>query len=389
MKIPSKYIVRNLLTRRLTMSLTITGIALVVFVFTAVLMMANGIRATLVATGSDENAIVLRKSALAEISSIIGRDEANTIRTLPLVARSPEGKPLVSAEVVVVINLRYNDESGFGNVTVRGVAPEGIRLRPNVSITGGRMFQWGTREVVVGSSITKRFQGAQIGSRIKFGGDSWTIVGIMNSDGSGFDSELWGDVDQLAQAFNRPVFSTILIRLERASDYKAFQNAFNTDIRLQYLEVKPEKQFYDEQSEAMATFIRILGIFVTVIFSTGAMIGAMITMYAAVSNRTVEIGTLRALGFRRRNILIAFLIEALFLSLIGGGVGVLLASVLQFFQISMINFASFSELAFKFSLSPDILLTSFIFSILMGIFGGFLPAVRAARLNIVNALRSA
>jgi putative ABC transport system permease protein len=389
MKIPSKYIVRNLMTRRLTMSLTVAGIALVVFVFTAVLMMANGIRATLVATGSDENVIVLRKSAQAEISSIIGRDEANVIRTLPMVARSSDGKPIVSTEVVVVINLKYNNDSGFGNVTVRGVTPEGIRLRPNVTISAGRMFQWGTREIVVGSSITKRFQNAQIGSLIKFGGDSWTIVGIINSDGSGFDSELWGDVDQLGQAFNRPVFSTILIKLEHASDFKAFQDAFNGDMRLQYFEVKREKQFYDEQSEAMATFIRILGIFVTVIFGFGAMIGAMITMYAAVSNRTVEIGTLRALGFRRRNILIAFLFEALFLALFGGGVGIVLASVLQFFQVSMINFASFSELAFKFSLSPGILLASVIFSLSMGVVGGFLPAVRAARMNIVNALRSA
>ncbi|HUN65582.1 MAG TPA: ABC transporter permease [Bacteroidota bacterium] len=389
MKIPAKYIVRNLLTRRLTMSLTVAGIALVVFVFTAVLMMANGIRSTLVATGAEDNVIVLRKSAQAEISSIIGRDEANVIRTLPGIAHTQEGKPLVSAEVVVVINLRYNDESGFGNVTVRGVNPEGIRLRPGVRISEGRMFQWGTREIVVGSSITRRFKDSQIGSQIKFGGDTWTIVGVMSSDGSGFDSELWGDNDQLGEAFNRPVFSTVLLKLERASDFPAFKAAFTNDNRLQYFEVKPERQFYDEQSEAMATFVRILGIFVTVIFSAGAMIGAMITMYAAVANRTIEIGTLRALGFRRKNILTAFLLESLFLSLIGGGVGILLASVLQFYQISMINFSSFAELAFKFSLSADILVRSLVFSLIMGVIGGFLPAVRASRMNIVNALRSA
>ena len=191
MKIPGKYIVRNLLTRRLTTALTVIGVSLVVFVFTAVLMMADGIRKTLIATGSDENVIVLRKSALAEISSIIDREQANIIRTLPHIARSTNGKPLVSGEIVVVINLSYADKEGFGNVTVRGISPEGIQLRPQVRLVSGRMFQWGSREIIVGSSIQKRFKDATIGSKVKFGGDEWSIVGMMSSDGSGFDSELW------------------------------------------------------------------------------------------------------------------------------------------------------------------------------------------------------
>jgi putative ABC transport system permease protein len=388
LKIPTKYIARNLLTRRLTTLMTVIGVSLVVFVFTAVLMMADGIRKTLIATGSDDNVIVLRKSALAEISSIIDRDQANIIRTLPHIARSSNGKPLVSGEIVVVINLAYADKIGFGNVTVRGISAEGIQLRPQVRLVAGRMFQWGSREIVVGSSIQKRFKDVSIGSKIKFGGDEWSIVGILSSDGSGFDSEIWGDVDQLGEAFNRPVFSTIIAKLDDVGSFQEFQNAFTTDIRLQYLEVKREKKFYDEQSEDMVMFIRILGIFVTLIFSTGAMIGAMITMYAAVSNRTVEIGTLRALGFRRRNILWAFFMESILLAIVGGGVGLLLASGLQFLQISMMNFTSFAELAFRFALSPAIILTSLVFSLLMGVIGGFLPAVRASRMNIVNALRS-
>ncbi len=389
MKIPLKYTVRNLLTRRLTTALTLAGIALVVFVFTAVLMMAEGVRRTLVATGSEQNVMVLRKSATAEITSIIDRDDLNIIRALPHIATSREGKPLVSGEGVVVINLRYKKENGFGNITVRGVTPEGIELRPQVTLSEGRMFRWGAREVVVGESISHRFEGTAIGQEIKFGGDEWTIVGVLHSDGSGFDSEIWGDIDQLSQAFNRlSAVSIVLLRLDTPDAFEAFTQAFAKDARLQYFEAKKERQFYSEQSEDLSFFIQILGTVVTIIFSAGATIGAMITMYAAVSNRTVEIGTLRALGFRRRNILTTFFIESIVLALIGGIAGLVLASVLQFFSISMINFGSFSELAFRFRISPVIAGYSIMFAVIMGIVGGFLPAVRASRLKIVNALRA-
>jgi putative ABC transport system permease protein len=273
---------------------------------------------------------------------------------------------------------------------VRGITEEGIQLRPAVKLTSGRLFQWGTREVVIGSSIRSRFRGTDIGDKIKFGGDLWTIVGWFDAGGSGFDSEIWGDEVQLAQAFGYTgAFSSILFRTDNAAAFNQFKSAFDRDLRLQTLDVKREKIFYAEQSEDMAMFIRILGIAVTIIFSLGAMIGAMITMYAAVSNRTVEIGTLRALGFRRTNILTAFLIESLMITIIGGATGIVLASLLQFYKISMINFASFSEIAFNFALSPSIILSSVVFAILMGLIGGFLPSVRASRLNIVNALRSA
>ena len=390
MKIPIKYTLRNLWTRRLTTALTITGIALVVFVFTAVLMMAYGIQKTLVDTGSDNNIVVLRKAATSEISSIIMRDQANVIRTLPNIAKSADGKPLLSEEIAVVINLTFNTKAGgFGNITVRGITPDGVQLRQQVKLIKGRMFHWGSREIVVGSSIRKRFLNTNIGEQIKFGGDKWTVVGWFDAGGSGFDSEIWGDVDQLGQSFGYTgAFSSILIRLERPDAFEEFLTGFNKDLRLQVLEIKREKKFYADQSEDMAAFIKILGIAVTIIFSAGAMIGAMITMYAAVSNRTVEIGTLRALGFRRRSVLAAFLIESLALALIGGFIGLFLASFLQFFQISMINFGSFAELAFSFSLSPSIVINALVFSLAMGIIGGFLPSVRASRLNIVNALRS-
>jgi putative ABC transport system permease protein len=277
---------------------------------------------------------------------------------------------------------------GMSNVTVRGVEPAAFELRPQVRLIDGRVFRSGAREIIVGKSIAQRFVGASIGDRIKFGGDFWSVVGVFDSDGSGFDSEIWGDSNQIIDAFKRPSYSTLTLRLRDPRAFGEFAAAFETDNRLLHFGPKGEKQFFEEQSEMMATFIRVLGLFITAIFSTGSIIGAMITMYGSVANRTTEIGTLRALGFLRRSILVAFLAESFLISLSGGALGLLLASLLQFFTISTLNFNSFSELAFSFALSPSIVATSLGFSLLMGLIGGFLPAVRAARLNIIQALRA-
>jgi putative ABC transport system permease protein len=388
MQIPLKYILRSSVSRRLTTVITILGVALVVFVFSAVLMMANGVQKTLRSTGSDDNLIVVRKAALSEIMSIIDREAAGIMVNLPQVMRFPDGTPMSSKEVVVIINLNKLGSAGISNVTVRGVEEAAFQLRPQVRIVEGRTFRWGSREVIAGAGITHRFAGAQIGEKVKFGGDFWTVVGIFDSEGSGFDSELWGDLDQIADAFKRSSLSTVTLRLKNPDDFSEVVSAFESDNRLQYFVPKREKRFFEEQSEMMAKFIRILGIFITVIFSTGATIGAMITMYGAVANRTVEIGTLRALGFFRRSILLAFLIESLVLSLGGGLLGLGIASLLQFFTISTLNFGSFSELAFSFAISPEIVAISLGFSLLMGLIGGFLPAIGAARQNIVQALRA-
>jgi putative ABC transport system permease protein len=388
MKIPFKYTLRNFKSRKLTTAITVAGIAMVVFIFAAVLMMAYGIQKTLVATGSPENVIIARKSANGEISSIVVRDDYSTILTLPHIAQSADGKQLVSGETVVVISLGKRT-GGLSNVTVRGVAQQAFAIRPKVHIVEGRMFRPGAREVIAGSSISKNFFGTEIGNTVKFGGDAWTIVGFFEAGGSGFDSELWGDNEQLQDAFGRRGgYSTVTLKLDNPDAFSAFKAAFDNEPRLQQFEPKTEQRFFQEQSEDMTTFIRVLGIFITIVFSFGATIGAMITMYAAVANRVVEVGTLRALGFRRRSVLSAFLIESIAISFLGGLIGLFLASFLQFFSLSMLNFSSFAELQFSFALSPSIVGWSLGFSLFMGFAGGFLPAARAARLKIVDALRS-
>jgi len=389
MSIPFAYTWRSLWARRLTTALTLGGIALVAFVFASVLMLARGLEETLIETGSEDNAVVLRKSANSELVSQIERDAANIIKTSPEVAVLPDGKRFASTETYVIINLSKKGSNDMANISVRGISPEALQLRPQVRLLKGRWFQFGSQEIVLGKNIAQRFQNCDIGQEIRFGDASWKIVGYMDGQGTAFDSEIWGDVEQMMPAFGRPIFSSMIFRLVSPEAFDAAKLRIEQDPRTSFAEVKRERDFYREQSKMMANFIRILGLVVTVIFSIGAMIGAMITMYAAVANRTVEIGTLRALGFNRVSVLSAFLIESILLSLIGGAIGIGIASLMSFVKISTTNFGTFSELAFGFTLAPTIVATTLIFALLMGILGGFLPAVRASRLDILTALRSA
>ena len=387
MAVPFKYTLRSLITRKLTTLITVAGISLVVFVFAAVLMMAYGVEKTLVSTGSKENVMVMRKSSQGEICSIVDGETQNTVRTLQHIAKTNDGRQIISGEPVVIINLEIKN-GGMSNITVRGVSQLVNVLRPQLKITEGRMFNPSLRELIVGKSVSNKFAGADIGSKIKFAGDNWTVVGLFEANGSGFESEVWGDATQLQSAFNRGnSVSTMTIKLDNPNNFEKFQREFNADRRLQQFEVMTEQRFFEMQSEFLATFIRILGTFITIIFSFGAIIGATITMYAAVANRTVEIGTMRSLGFKRRSILFAFLSESLLITLIGAAVGLFFASFLQLFTISTLNFNSFSDLSFAFALNPSIIFSCLIFAIVMGMLGGFLPAVRASRLNIVNSLR--
>ena len=389
MKVPFKYSLHNFGSRKLTTAITILGIALVVFVFSAVLMMAYGINKTLAVTGSDDNVVIVRKGSNGEISSIIDGETQNIVRALPHIKKTDDGRQIATASPVVVINLKKPD-GGMSNVMVRGVEQIIPQLHPELKIVQGKMFNPSLRELIVGESISSKFADADIGNTIKIAGDFWKIVGKFTTDGGGFDSEIWGDSRQLLDAFGRGnTVSTMTLMLDDPDNFDSFKTAFDADIRLKQFEPKIETAYFAEQSEFMASFIRILGIFVTVIFSIGATVGAMITMYAAVANRTREIGTLRALGFNRRSILTVFLTESVIIALLGGAIGLFLSSFLQFFTISTLNFDSFAELAFSFALSPSIIISSLIFALLMGILGGFLPSVRASRLNIVNALRTA
>ena len=388
MRIPFSYVFRNLWTRKLTTLLTAGGMGLVVFVFAAVLMLDAGLRKTLVSTGSPENAILLRQSAQTEIQSSITRDQASLVQTLPGVARDQGGEPMVSREILVLAQIPAKGGGRPANVVIRGLPALGLAMRPQVRLSSGRMFRPGTSEIVVGKGVFEGFDGVDIGQSLRFAQREWTVVGVLDAGGSAYDSEVWGDVEQMMQAYRRTTFSSAIARLESPAEFDAFAARVAGQQRLT-LDVKREPLFYAEQSRQLSNFISILGMILSAIFSIGAMIGAMITMYAAVSNRTGEIGTLRALGFRRSSILAAFLLESVLLALVGGIAGLALASGLQAFTITTMNWQSFSQLAFGFHLTPGIVMGTLGFSVLMGLVGGFLPSVRAARLEIVDSLRAA
>ncbi|MFZ2999483.1 MAG: ABC transporter permease [Undibacterium umbellatum] len=385
--IPFSYIARNLWVRRVTTLLTAGGMALVVFVFATVLMMSEGIRATLVATGQPDNVLVLRKGAGAEINSGISREQAAIVESLPGIATNGKGERLVSKEPVVLNNLPKRSNGKPSNVTVRGTSALGLELRPQVKLVQGRMFRPGTSEIITGKSIASGFRGTDLGETLHFAQRDWVVVGVFDSGKTGFDSEIWGDAEQMMAAFRRNAYSTMVFRLADKSAFEKTKTAIDTDQRLQ-IEAKPEIQFYAEQSEALATFIRILGLSLSIIFSIGAIVGAMITMFAAVAQRVGEIGTLRALGFRRSAVLIAFLFESLLLSLVGGCIGLFAASWMQAVDISTTNFQTFSELAFQFKLTPEIAVQTIVFSLFMGFVGGFIPSWQAARMKIVDCLRA-
>ncbi len=387
MTIPFTYILRNLLTRKLTTVLTAGGMALVVYVFATVLMLAAGLEKTLVETGQADNVVVIRRGSQSEVQSGIDRHQAGIVETLPDIATGQDGLRLVSKEPVVLINLPKRDSGKPSNVVIRGVTATGLALRPQVRLVLGRMFRPGTSEIVAGRAIAQGFQGAGIGETMRFASRDWTVVGMFDAGRTGFDSEIWGDAEQMLQAFRRLAFSSLIFRLADAERFDAVKKDIESDPRLT-LEAKRETRFYAEQSEALSKFISYLGTTISAIFSIGAIIGAMITMYASVASRTSEIGTLRALGFSRAAILVAFLVEALLLGFIGGLIGLAAASFMQLLSISTMNFQTFAELAFTFTLTPGIVAASLSFSLLMGFVGGFLPAARAARMKIVDALRA-
>jgi putative ABC transport system permease protein len=384
--IPIQYSLRNLWVRKTTTLLTALGMALVVYVFAAVLMLEAGLRNTLVNTGEADNMVVTRQGTATEVQSSIDPLQASIVASLPEVASRIE--PLASYETVVLINLDKRETGRPSNLVIRGLNEAGRELRRQVSLVSGRAPRPGTDEVMAGLAASRQFVGLELGGSVRFAGRDWPVVGVFDGGGSGFDSELWADADVLRQSFRRASYSSVIVRLLDPAKAQAFADRVREDPRLP-LQAKSEREFYAEQSETLSRFIKILGLTLTVIFSIGAVIGATITMQSAVATRVAEIGTLRALGFARQAILLAFLAEAIALSLVGGAIGLGLASLMQAIEFSTTNFQSFSELSFGFLLTPSIVIQALIFSIFMGTLGGMLPAIRASRIAIVEALRAA
>jgi len=385
--IPASYTFRNILQHKITSALTILGISLVVFVFAGSLMLSQGLKATLVSTGTDGNVIAIRQASQTEVQSIINYDQAQILSASPEIARNESGEPLLTGEVYVLINLRSRSNNEEAHVVVRGVKPNSMTLRPMIKMVEGRMWNDPGSEIIAGSEAAKRFIGCGVGEQVRFGARQWTVVGIFDAGGTGFDSEIWCEYNQAADAFRRPIYSSLTFKLADSSKFAAFKERIEDDRRLP-LEIKREKDYYEAQARNTTAFITIAGSVISVVFSLGAIIGAMITMYAAVAGRIKEIGTLRALGFSRFSILMTFLFESMIIALSGGALGILGAYFLGFFKISTTNWNTFSEIAFNFDMSWTIAVAALVFSLLMGLTGGFLPAVRAARLKVIDALRA-
>lgn len=379
------YNLRHVFARRTTNFLTITGIALVVFIFVGVLMLAHGVRHTLVNTGSPENVLVLRKGAISEVGSGLYREQTTVLRTLPEIAQQGD-HPLFSPELVVLINMEKKGTGTAGNVTLRGGSADSFRVRPRVKITKGRIWRPGTNEIVTGQETARRFKNAGLGQTLEFGRQTWKVVGIFEAGGSGFESETWGDAERFMDAFGRTYYSSALFRLRDPSLFPTLQARIDQDPRLP-LSMTREAAYYESRSGGLVNFIRTLGLMLTGLFSAGASLGAMITMYGTVANRTPEIGTLRAMGFTRSRIFKLFVFESVLIGFIGSVLGIALASLLQFTSLSTINYATMSELAYGFVLTHSIALWGVVFGVVMATLGGLLPALRAMRTNIPHALK--
>jgi ABC-type lipoprotein release transport system permease subunit len=388
--VPVVYNLRSLGVRGWTTGVTAVGLALVTFVFTTVLMLAAGVRQTLKSTGEPDNAKIIRKGSQNEVQSGLLPEHLRLLSAAPETAIGRDGKALVSPELLVLIYAIKENGAGEedgSNVNVRGVSPSALELHAPRTLEG-RMFTPGTSEVVVGRGIAGRFRGMRLGEKTRFARRDWTVVGIMDHGGSAYDSEVWGDIEQFEDAFQRrPSFSSVTMRLKDKSMLTALKSRLETDPMLSTLEAVGEVDYWAAQSEQFAKFVRFFGIFVAVIFSIGAVLGAMITMYAQVAARTKEIGTLRALGFRRRAVLVSFVVESVLLATGAGLVGLLFASLVQLVPFRTMNWQTFSEVSFRFHLSGSIVMASLAFSTIMGFAGGLLPAVRAARMSIVRATR--
>jgi len=386
--IPLQYNVRSLAVRKATTLASALGIALVVFVLASTLMLNAGIKKTMATSGNPDNAIVLRMGSDAELGSVIEDSSVPLILAAPGVKADERGQPLGVAEIVVVGAMEKLGETGFTNVSIRGVSDDVMRFRPEVHLVAGRAPRAGTDEAIVGARIRGRIRGVDLDQSFDIKKNRPVkVVGIFEANGSAYESEVWVDRDLLRQAYGRlGVVSSVRVRLDSPAAFDAFRAGVENDKRLG-LQALRESTFYEKQSEGAAIFVGALGTVVSVFFAIGAMIGAMITMYAAVANRQREIGTLRALGFSRSSVLFSFLLEAVILSVIGGAIGAAASLSMAFVHPSMVNPASWSEIVFSFDPTPGVILKALVFAGVMGLIGGLFPAVRAARTSPLQAIR--
>jgi len=387
MALPISYNVRSLIVRWKVTLLAIGGIALVVTVLVVLSAMANGFLQTLIATGDPANAIVVQRGSGSELTSFFSREHRNLIEADARIARGADGLALTSPEIVIVANLKRKADAEPTNVTVRGVTPKAFEVRTGIKVVNGRPFTPGLGEVIVGEKIARRIAGLEIGQRLKIQNRDWEVVGWFAAAGGAFESEIWGDYEVMGPAFRRGGGqNSLTVRLADPSTRAAFDTEWRENPQMQ-VQADGEREYYANQSGPVRGPLLALAGFVSVVMGIGAVFGAMNTMYAIVAARTREIGTLRALGFSRRSILASFLIESLFLALVGGAAGCLLAFPMNGFTTGTGQTSSFSEVAFAFQISAVSLSTGMLFAVLMGFLGGLLPAFRAARMPIITALR--
>jgi putative ABC transport system permease protein len=387
MSIPVIYNLRSVRQRWTSAIVAVLGIAGTVGVFVAMLSMARGFKATLVASGSPGNAIVLRAGPTAEMYSIMMLDQVRIIEDAPGVARG-KGGPLVSPEVVVIAAFPLRRTGTDANVQVRGVSPRVLEVRDQVRISRGRMFRPGLNELVAGRNVAGTYAGLDLGRTVKFGGGTWTVVGLFDAGGSAFDSELWCDANVLNDVYKRPrnVFQSMTVHLTSPAAFGEFKDALTSDPRLN-VQTEPERAYYEKNSQALSTMITILGTLVAFIMAIGAVFGALNTMYSAVAERTREIATMRALGFGGGSVVLSFLVESLFIAALGGLLGCAAILPINGWTTGTLNFQTFSHLAFAFRVTPDLLGVGIVFALLMGLIGGLPPAIRAVRRPVATALR--
>jgi putative ABC transport system permease protein len=385
MRIPLVYNLRSIAQRPVSTAMTALGVTLVVAVFVAMLALANGFRATLVRTGSPGNVIVLRRGASSEMESGIGRENARLIAADPRIAADGAGHPLVSLEVFVVVNIPRAVGEGVNNVVARGVNEEAFAVR-NIHLLAGRKYASGRSEIIIGKKIVPRFAHTAIGDTLRFAGRDWAVVGHFEAGGSALESEIWGENEQFMPVFRGQVFQSVIFRLRDPAAFEDVKRALEGDQRLEVL-AQRESAFYAGQSTILTQILTSLAVMITSIMAVGAVFGAVNTMYAAVSSRTPEIAVLLTLGFAPRSVLASFLAESAVIALLGGVAGGLLALPINGIVTSTTNWNSFSEVAFAFRVTPGLLVGGLIFSVVMGLVGGFFPAWRAARLQVVQALR--